>query len=100
MSDTRTDAEILAAMKAREAEWHARDAEVLAEHGGDEEAANRALGLSNQAEKFNEEARTSVALRDGTPASAVFDRVTAMDPADRDLEYPAALTDDPETADD
>lgn len=79
--------------------WRDEDERVLAEHGGDPDKANRALGLTNQAEKWNEEARTNAALRDGTPARQVHDRVMAMDPIDREAEYPPALTDDPETAD-
>ena len=99
MSDNRSEAEILAAMKAKEAVWHAEDARVLAEHGGDEDAANSALGLDNQAAKWEEEALTSAALREGTPARRIFDEVVGMDSIDRDAVYPPALTDDPETAD-
>ncbi|MYB37592.1 MAG: hypothetical protein F4Y26_09455 [Gammaproteobacteria bacterium] len=88
MSDTRTDAEVLAAMKAQEAEWDDEDERILAAHGGDPDAANRALGLENQARKWNEEARTSYALREGTENRRVHDRIMGMDAVDRAAEYP------------
>ncbi|MXY56307.1 MAG: hypothetical protein F4029_08450 [Gammaproteobacteria bacterium] len=98
MTDIRSDDELLAEMKAKATAWREADERILEQHGGDPEAANRALGLGNQAEKWEEEALTSVALRDGTPARRIFDEVVGMDSIDRDAVYPPALTDDPETA--
>ena len=98
MSDSRTDEEVLAKMKAEAAAWREEDERILARYGGDAEAADRALGLDNLAAKMQEEALTSSALRDGTPARRVHDEIMGMDPLDREALYPPALTDDPETA--
>lgn len=68
--------------------WREDDARILAEHDGDPDKANRALGLENMAIKMQDQAETNHALRDGTPARKVYDQVMAMDPVDMAAEYP------------
>lgn len=74
--------------------WRARDAQTLAEHGGDPAAANRALGLENLAAKMQDQQITNNALRDGNAAQQIHDDVLAMDPDDRAVLYPTAAEND------
>ena len=85
---TREDEELLARMNATADVWREEDERILAAHGGDPDAANRALGLENQARKWNEEARTSFALREGTENRRSYDRLVGMDAVDRAAEFP------------
>ena len=101
VTDGMDDAALLAVLEDRAAQvraWEEEERAAIAEHGS-AEAANKSLGLDNLAAKMQDQALTNAALRDGTPAREIYDRVMAMDPVDREAEYPPALTDDPETAD-
>ena len=79
--------------------WRRRDERILAEHGGDADKANRALGLTNLARKMQDQALTNHALREGTQARRVHDDVVNMDPDDREALHPSRVFDDSPAAD-
>lgn len=79
--------------------WREQDEATLAEHGGDPDQANRALGLSNLAGKMQDQALTNDALREGTEARRVHDEIVSMDPDDREALYPSLVHDDNPDAD-
>lgn len=68
--------------------WRDEEARVLAEHGGDADAANRALGLDNLAAKMRDQDETEAFLAAHPEAVRMQEAIGAMDPEDRAELYP------------
>lgn len=68
--------------------WRDEDARVLAEHDGDADAANRALGLDNMAAKMRDQDETEAFLAEHPEAVRMQEEIGAMDPEDRAERYP------------